>query len=99
MFEIRVKASGKMAPVRHRHVNVDPLVPSIPMLSDKPRAGDRILEDGGRDLRFRIDLFHPLGGFPNKLVDLMNAVIVKEITRSEERRVGKECRSRGWADH
>jgi hypothetical protein len=64
MLEIRVEASGKMAPVGHRHVDIDPLVPPIPMLPDKPGTQYRIFENCSGDLGFWIDLFHTLGGFP-----------------------------------
>src|SRR5438552_16870392 len=34
-----------------------------------------------------------------KLLDEILSFRMQGVERSEERRVGKECRSRGWADH
>ena len=44
--------------------------------------------------------FHRLQFTPDLLpADLIGTMIYQQATRSEERRVGKECRSRWWPYH
>ncbi len=42
--EIRFEAAREVAPVRHRRVDVDPLVPPVPLLAEEPSALNGILE-------------------------------------------------------
>src|SRR5437762_11039430 len=32
-------------------------------------------------------------------IQTVDFLVIEKVRRSEERRVGKECRSRGWAEH
>ena len=74
-------------------IDIQYLVDTFPALNSKMVAGTFAMSVGGPATNAAITFAH-LGGKSH----LMSAIGNNQFTRSEERRVGKECRSR-WSPY
>src|SRR5688572_32041564 len=75
---------------------------ALPICQLRPgwQAADRVAQDQGREsLPAHLDRSARGGGDPDEAAGRLDAAADDARSRSEERRVGKECRSRWVTDH
>src|SRR5678816_3291746 len=79
MVQVTVKTTRKVAAISHRHVDVDPRGPIVPVLTYITATQNRVLENCRRDLNFAIE---PSDGGRQLFYEGLNLllpVVVKEV--------------------
>src|SRR5581483_174851 len=79
MRAIGFEIAEEMTAIAHRHVDIDEGIPVRPFLPEITAALNRILENRGGHLNFRIDALCKVVSLAHKAVDLIDAVLIKEV--------------------